>query len=106
VIAIEPVPGHHISGLKNMVETAVPGNLDRSVIDEIVYVDDEMTDEMARRLYREESLQVGPSAAAITAGAIEWLREPERRGVAVSIAPDSGQKAASYLSGILGEDAG
>lgn len=101
IIAIEPVPGHHISGLKNMVETAVPANLDRSAIDEIVYVDDEMTDEMARRLYRDESLQVGPSAAAIIAGAVSWLSEPGRSGVAVSIAPDSGQKAASYLREIL-----
>jgi cysteine synthase len=57
---------------------------------------------MARRLYREESLQVGPSAAAIAAGAIKWLSEPGRTGIAVSIAPDSGQKAASYLSSILG----
>ena len=104
IIAIEPVPGHHISGLKNMEETAVPGNLDRSVIDEIVYVDDEMTDEMARLLYRQEALQVGPSAAAITAGAIKYLSQPGREGIAVSIAPDSGQKAASYLTGILQRD--
>lgn len=102
VIAIEPVPGHHISGLKNMEETAVPGNLDRSVIDETVYVDDEMTDEMARRLYRREALQVGPSAAAIAAGAVKWLGGPDREGIAVSIAPDSGQKATTYLNDILG----
>ena len=106
VIGIEPVPGHHISGLKNMVETAVPANLDRSVIDEIVYVDDAMTDETARLLYRHESLQVGPSAAAIAAGALKYLSEPGRKGVAVSIAPDSGQKAASYLNSILDQDAG
>jgi cysteine synthase len=104
VIAIEPVPGHHISGLKNMEETAVPGNLDRSAIDEIVYVDDAMTDAMARELYRTESLQVGPSAAAIAAGAIKWLSEPGRSGIAVAIAPDSGQKAATYLNAILGSD--
>jgi cysteine synthase len=102
VIGIEPVPGHHISGLKNMEETAVPANLDRSVIDEIVYVDDAMTDEAARLLYRHEALQVGPSAAAIAAGAIKYLRDTDKSGVAVSIAPDSGQKAASYLNAILG----
>ncbi len=102
VIGVEPVRGHHISGLKNMEETAVPANLDRSVIDEVVHVDDEMTDECARRLYREEALMVGPSAAAIAAGAIRYLSEPGRSGVAVCIAPDSGQKATSYLNGILG----
>ncbi len=102
IIGIEPVPGHHISGLKNMEETAVPANLDRSVIDEIVMVDDEMTDHTARELYRREALMVGPSAAAIAAGALKYLREPGRSGVAVAIAPDSGQKAASYLAEILG----
>ena len=106
IVAIEPVAGHHISGLKNMEETAVPGNLDRSLIDEIVYVDDDMTDETARRLYRQEALQVGPSAAAIAAGALTYLSEPSRSGIAVAIAPDSGQKAASYLHEILGEDIG
>lgn len=102
VIGIQPVPGHHISGLKNMEETAVPANLDMSVIDEIVWVDDEMTDECARRLYREEALMVGPSAAAIAAGAMKFLAEEDRSGIAVAIAPDSGQKAASYLNEILG----
>jgi cysteine synthase len=101
IIGIEPVRGHHISGLKNMEETAVPANLDRSVIDEVVYVDDDMTDECARRLYREEALMVGPSAAAIAVGAMRYLARPECEGVAVCIAPDSGQKAASYLNDIL-----
>jgi cysteine synthase len=101
-IGIQPVRGHHISGLKNMEETAVPANLDMSVIDEIVWVDDEMTDAMARRLYREEALQVGPSAAAIAAGAVKFMSEPGRSGLGVCIAPDSGQKAASYLNEILG----
>lgn len=101
-IGIQPVRGHHISGLKNMEETAVPANLDMSVIDEIVWVDDEMTDDMARRLYREEALQVGPSAAAIAAGAVKFMSEPGRSGTGVCIAPDSGQKAASYLNEILG----
>jgi cysteine synthase len=101
-IGIQPVRGHHISGLKNMEETAVPANLDMSVIDEIVWVDDEMTDAMARRLYSEEALQVGPSAAAIAAGAVKFMSEPGRSGLGVCIAPDSGQKAASYLNEILG----
>jgi cysteine synthase len=101
-IGIQPVRGHHISGLKNMEETAVPANLDMSVIDEIVWVDDDMADETTRRLYREESLMVGPSAGAIIAGALQHLGDDARSGIAVAIAPDSGQKAASYLAQILG----
>jgi cysteine synthase len=100
-IGIQPVRGHHISGLKNMEETAVPANLDMSVIDEIVWVDDAITDETALRLYREEALMVGPSAAAIAAGALHYLSQAGHTGVAVAIAPDSGQKAASYLNQIM-----
>lgn len=100
-IGIQPVRGHHISGLKNMEETAVPANLDMSVIDDIVWVDDDMADETTRRLYREESLMVGPSAGAILAGALKYLGDEARSGVAVAVAPDSGQKAATYLAQIL-----
>ncbi|MFA5844842.1 MAG: cysteine synthase family protein [Coriobacteriia bacterium] len=103
VIGIEPVPGHHISGLKNLTETSVPGILDRSVLDEVVSVDDEMTNETMVRLYREEALAVGPSAAAILAGALRYLEG--REGVAVAIAPDSGQKAASYLADVMRDEA-
>ncbi|MRR11203.1 hypothetical protein EG835_01645 [bacterium] len=60
-----------------------------------------MTDEVARRLYREESLMVGPSGAAIIAGALHFLKQPGREGIGVAIAPDSGQKAASYLNQIM-----
>jgi cysteine synthase len=100
-IGVQPVRGHHISGLKNMEETAVPANLDMSVIDEIVWVDDDMADEATRRLYREESLMVGPSAGAILAGALKYLSDETQSGIAVAIAPDSGQKAATYLAQIL-----
>jgi cysteine synthase len=45
---------------------------------------------------------VGPSAGAILAGALKYMGEPGRTGIGVAIAPDSGQKAATYLSQILG----
>lgn len=99
VVAIEPVPGHHISGLKNLEETSVPGVFDRSVIDEIVYVDDDVTRETALRLHREEALLIGSSGAAAVAGALRYLRG--RKGVGVVVAPDSSQKAISYLTEAL-----
>ncbi len=103
VIAIEPVPGHHISGLKNLEETSVPGILDRTVIDEIVYVDDAETRAVALRLHREEALMAGSSGAAVVAGALRWLEENDAHGVAVTITPDSSQKAISFLDEVLGE---
>jgi cysteine synthase len=101
VLAIEPVPGHKISGLKNLQETCVPGILDRSVIDEILYVDDADALDTARRLHREEALMVGSSGAAVIAGALRWLAANGAQGVAVAIAPDSSQKAISYLAQVL-----
>ena len=104
VIAIEPVAGHKISGLKNMAETAEPKILDRSVIDEIVYVSDSDAREATRALHREEALLVGSTAGACLAGAIRWLRDNRATGIAVAVAPDSSQKAPSYLEQMLAEE--
>jgi cysteine synthase len=101
VIGIEPVVGHHISGLKNMTETAVPKVLDRGVIDDVVYVDDAQALDCARRLHHEEALLVGSSAAACVAGATRWLAENDPTGIAVAVAPDSSMKSISYLQEIL-----
>ena len=95
--------GHHISGLKNLTETAVPAILDRGVIDEIVYVNDAQALACARHLHAEEALLGGSSTAACVAGALRWLRDNDAAGVAVAIAPDSSQKATSYLQEMLGD---
>ncbi|NTU72216.1 MAG: cysteine synthase family protein [Coriobacteriia bacterium] len=104
VIAIEPVAGHRISGLKNMTETAEPAILDRDVIDEIVYVDDGDTLATCRAMHRTEALLVGSTGAACLAGALRWLRENGSSGVAVAVAPDTSQKAPSYLEQMLAEE--
>ncbi len=101
VVGIEPVVGHKISGLKNLEETAVPAILDRSVIDEIIYVDDAETLACAQRLHAQEALLAGSSSAACVAGALRWLAENSAEGIAVVVAPDSSQKAASYLATML-----
>jgi cysteine synthase len=101
VVAIEPVTGHRISGLKNLTETSVPSVLDRSVVDEVLYVDDTEALDVARLLHRDEALFVGSSGAAIVAGALRYLEG--REGVAVAIAPDSSQKAIGYLMEMLGD---
>jgi cysteine synthase len=101
VIGIEPVMGHHLSGLKNLEETAVPKVLDLSVVDERVYIDDAQALATARRMHGEESLLVGSSAAACIAGATRWLAENDPDGIAVAIAPDSSMKSISYLQEIL-----
>jgi cysteine synthase len=102
VIAIEPQKGHKLPGMKNLEESRPPGILDRSVIDEVVRMDDEPAYEMTKRLFREEGLMVGPTTGAIVHAAVEFGKQNE--GLAVAISPDSGLKYTSYFADILGDE--
>lgn len=102
VIAIEPQKGHRIPGMKNMEESKTPAILDRSVIDEVIRVDDDPAYAMTKRLFREEGLIAGPSTGAIVHAAVQFGEG--KAGVAVAISPDSGFKYASYFADILGDE--
>ena len=94
VVAVEPERGHCLPGLKNLEEAKPPEILDRSVIDDVVRVPDTPAYAMARRLFREEALIVGPSTGAIV-HALATL-DPLSDGVSVAIAPDGGHQYASF----------
>jgi len=102
VIAIEPNKGHRIPGMKNLTESKQPGILDRSVIDDVVRVDDDAAYAMTKRLFREEGLIVGPSTGAIVHAIAQIAPGPE--GAAVGISPDSGFKYGSFFTDILGDE--
>ena len=99
VVAVEPQQGHRLPGLKNLEEAKAPEILDRSVIDDVVRVDDEPAYAMTLRLFREEGLIVGPSSGAI-AHAIAGL-DARASGLVVGISPDSGQKYGSFFADVL-----
>ncbi len=99
VVAVEPQKGHRLPGLKNLEEAKAPEILDRSVIDDVVRVDDEPAYAMTLRLFREEGLIVGPSTGAI-AHAIAGL-DGSSAGLVVGISPDSGRTYASYFAELL-----
>ena len=98
IVAVEPQQGHRLPGLKNLEEAKAPEILDRSVIDDVVRVDDGPAYAMALRLFREEGLIVGPSTGAI-ARALALL--DLGAGLAVGISPDGGQKYASFYADFL-----
>jgi cysteine synthase len=105
VVAVEPQKGHRLPGLKSFAEAKEPDILDRSVIDEVVTVDDDLAYGMTKRLYREEGLIVGPSTGAIVAAATHLdTSEVPAPGLTVGISPDSGFKYASFFIDHLGDE--
>ncbi|MDR3556252.1 MAG: cysteine synthase [Syntrophobacteraceae bacterium] len=94
VIAVEPLPGHKVQGLKNMKESYVPGIFDRYALDEVVNVKDEDAFEAARRLAKEEGIFAGMSSGAAMAAAMQTASKM-KEGVLVAILPDGGDR---YLS--------
>lgn len=100
IVAMEPLPGHRLPGLKSFQEANRPAILDPDVIDEVVRIDDDDAYAMTKRLFREEGLIVGPSTGAIVAAADRLVNS----GLTVAISPDSGFKYASYFRTTLGEE--
>lgn len=102
-IAIEPAGSPVLSGgaagphkIQGIGAGFVPDILDRSLLDEVITVEDEEAFEMARRLAAGEGLLVGISAGANVAGAIRVGRRPEFEGKRiVTMLCDSGER---YLS--------
>jgi cysteine synthase A/cysteine synthase B len=97
IVAVEPNAGHRLPGLKSFAEASEPEILDRTVIDQVVRIDDETAYAKTLDLFRQEGLMVGPSTGAIVAGALA-LDDP---ALTVAISPDSGFKYASFFSQYL-----
>jgi cysteine synthase A len=98
IVAVEPAasavlnggaPGLH--GIQGIGAGFVPNNFDRSLVDEIMTVNDVAADRMARRLAKEEGLLVGTSAGANVHAAIE-VGKQLGRGRVVTILCDSGER--------------
>ena len=94
VVAVEPILGHKIQGLKNMKEAIVPGIYSEDGWDEKVTVEDDICHEYSRRLSREEGIFAGMSAGAAFYAAVQ-ITEKLAGGSVVCIIPDRGEK---YLS--------
>ena len=100
IIAIEPEKGHRLPGLKSFAEANEPGNLDRSVIDDVVMVTDDAAYAMTLSLHRKDGLLVGPSTGAIVHAINEHSDLAE--GVVVGVSPDGSAKYTTYFTEMLG----
>lgn len=91
-LAVQPDSAlHAIEGLKHIATADVPGIFDPTLVDRFVEVSTEESEEMTRRLAREEGLFVGISSGANVAAALKVAREIDR-GVVVTILCDSGTR--------------
>jgi cysteine synthase len=103
VVAVEPASSPVLSGgrpgphkIDGIGPGFVPEVLNRSVIDEIVPVEDEDAIETARLCARREGVNAGISAGAAVWAAVQIGSRPEMRGKRiVAILPDSGDR---YIS--------
>jgi len=95
LVSVQPDAAFHgIEGLKHMASALVPEIYDPQLADLDIGVSTEEAHDAVRRLAREEGLLVGLSSGAALAACLRLAREI-RRGVVVTIFPDSGLK---YLS--------
>ena len=103
VVAVEPAASPVLSGgrpgphkIQGIGAGFVPDVLDRSVIDEVIGVEDEAALEAARAAGHREGLLIGISAGAAFHAALELAARPEMDGKrVVTIACDGGER---YMS--------
>lgn len=78
--------------LEGIGEDIFPDNLDFSVIDDFVMIDDKESFVMTRRLLTEEGIYAGGSSGAAVVGAIRYAESLETPKKILVILPDSGNR--------------
>lgn len=103
VVGVEPASSPLLSkgfagahGLQGIGANFVPGNLDRSIIDELICVKEEDAYRTGRELARREGILAGITSGAAVWAAAEVAKRPENQGkMIVAFLPDTGER---YLS--------
>ena len=103
VVAVEPLSSPVLSGgepgphkIQGIGAGFVPPVLDRTLLDEVITVDDEDALETARMMARREGVLGGISAGAAVWGALQVAARPEAAGKRIVVVlPDSGERYVS-----------
>ena len=94
VIGVQPDEGSHIPGIRKWSGNYLPQIYDKSKVDRLVYVSQDESEEMTRRLAREEGIFCGISSGGAVAATLRIARESEG-SIFVTIICDRGER---YLS--------
>jgi cysteine synthase A len=105
IVAAEPAGAALLSGdawqphkIQGWTPDFIPQVLDRSVVDDVLKIDDTLARDTARRLAAEEGIFVGISAGATAAAALRVAETAPEGSVILTMLPDTGER---YLSTIL-----
>ena len=103
IVGVEPAASPVISGwrpgphkIQGIGAGFVPPVLDRSLLDEVIAVDDEDALETARLVARREGILAGISCGAALYGAMQVAQRDESQGARIAVVlPDSGERYVS-----------